>query len=387
MFIPLALKIPSIKNETWTTYKDKISTFSDKSILFSPYMSQPLFKLGFHSYISRTRSAMNKLETKNNFYYNVVNQFEINISDYNDSIENLAKMYFGPKNKNLSDDFFKHWEICYAFNIIQNEKNDILNIQNNDIDDSIYAYILFVDKILNKDSTKIKHNSVNIDKIDKIKKKYNIIIANAYNTQKEQNNYNILLNELLVCITSLEKNGHFILRIFDSFTYITVKLLYIISTLFEQIYIYKPFLSRTSEPEKFIICKNFKATHNKNFISNIENIINKLNVKMFLNDIFIDFDIPNDFLNFIKFMNIKFVNNEQIQINEIIKYIRENNYYGDKYHTFKNAQIEATNWWINTFFPHSNNIYKVSKDTLDKLLISSIESNNIEKDKLISLFI
>ena len=104
----------------------------------------------------------------------------------------------------------------------------------------------------------------------------------------------------------------------------------------------------------------------------------------YLNDIFVDFIVPTDFINAIKFINIKLVNIEQIQLNEIIKYIQENNYFGDKYHAFKNNQIAASKWWIETFYPVSANLAKESKETLDKLFNSYLEKNNLEKEKFVA---
>ena len=37
-------------------------------------------------------------------------------------------------------------------------------------------------------------------------------------------------------------------------------------------------------------------------------------------------------------------------INKIVVYIKENNYFGDKYHEYRNSQIDATKWWINNFY-------------------------------------
>jgi hypothetical protein len=110
-----------------------------------------------------------------------------------------------------------------------------------------------------------------------------------------------------------------------------------------------------------------------------------MNSKNFVFDIFPDMNLPLEYLDKFKFINIKIANPQQIMINEIIKYIKENNYFGDKYHTFKNNQIEATKWWLNMFFPPSANIAKNSKETLEKLFISSVEKNNLEKDKFINL--
>ncbi len=39
------------------------------------------------------------------------------------------------------------------------------------------------------------------------------------------------------------------------------------------------------------------------------------------------------------------------------------------------------------FYPPSNNIYQNNKETIDKLVKTTIEKNNMEKDKFISTFI
>ena len=71
-------------------------------------------------------------------------------------------------------------------------------------------------------------------------------------------------------------------------------------------------------------------------------------------DIYPDLEFPTGYLNKFKFINIKIANPQQIMINEIVKYIKENNYYGEKYHNFREKQIEATKWWVNYFYPPSD---------------------------------
>ena len=348
----------------------------------SPVASHPLFKFGFHNYIVRTREALStiikKLESKKKFY-NIVNNFELEIQDYTDSIQNLTQLYFNiKKNINYSDNFYKLWEILNIFNIITNEKINILIIEStvSNYDDSINKYI---EKILNKDSSQYVITTNN----NKSKNNMDLIITNYENT--EQTNYLILLENLLKVLNSQKKNGNLIFKVFDTFTIINIKIIYILSSLYDQVYIYKPLISRASESEKFVICKNFKFENTKNLINDIEKIIEMSNDNKYVNDIFCELILPNDFVNSIKFINVKLVNIEQIQINEIIKYIKENNYFGDKYHTFKNNQIEATKWLLNMFFPPSANIAKNSKETLEKLFISSVEKNNLEKEKFINL--
>ena len=104
----------------------------------------------------------------------------------------------------------------------------------------------------------------------------------------------------------------------------------------------------------------------------------------FIYDIYPKLILPHDFLDKIKFINIKLANLQQIMINEIIKYIKENNYFGDKYHEFREKQIEATNWWVKMFFPPSDNLYKKNKEELNKLLLNTIEKYEIELQKFSS---
>lgn len=383
MYSLLTFKVPI--NDTMPKSKDLA--------LLSPCVSQPLINLGYHYYIARTRQTLvdiiKKIESKKKFY-NIVNNFELDIQDYTDTIQNLTKIYFNIKSDSYSEDFYKIWEILSIFNIISNDKINIGIMDSSpDCGQAINNYI---DKILNKDSSKT--NQTNINKIlekqtknkkesAKSKKYMDLLVVNTYD-----NDSITLLSELLGVLNYQEKKGNLIFKMFDSFTMINVKIMYILSSLYEQVYIYKPFTARPSESEKFIICKNFKYnaddTNIISLASDIEKIIEMSSENKYLNDIFVDFTVPTDFINTIKFINIKLVNIEQIQLNETIKYIQENNYFGDKYHGFKNNQISASKWWIETFYPVSANLAKESKETLDKLFNSYLEKNNLEKEKFVA---
>lgn len=392
-------------------------------------MTHPLFSLGYHHFIERTRDAMNitnKLDSKNEFYF-VVNQFEARINDYTDNIENLTKLYINNMNENVTLEFYKLWEILFIFDMINSDTQNISCISEKAID--IITYIKkFNEKILNKNIKKINFNEITIipenefefeknknnqflesekinkkstvgsyiKEISKTKIYSNLIIAygeNIYNNKnnKEQESYKLILGELLAILNSQEKSGNAIFKFFDTFTMITLKIIYILTSLYEDVYIYKPFLSRLSETEKFLICKNFKFSPNdkniKNLILKIEKILKESNSNEFLNDIFLDFIVPIELNNIFKYINTKLVNEQQILINEVVKYIKENNYFGDKYHIHRNTQIESTKWWVSQFYPPSNNIYKNNKDNLNKLLNTTLEKNSIEKEKFISNFI
>ena len=86
-------------------------------------------------------------------------------------------------------------------------------------------------------------------------------------------------------------------------------------------------------------------------------------------------------------MNIKIANPQQIMINEIVKYIKENNYFGDKYHMYIDKQIEATKWWTASFYPPSSNLFEKNKDDMVKLLNSSREKFEMEMNKFIATLV
>jgi hypothetical protein len=74
-------------------------------------------------------------------------------------------------------------------------------------------------------------------------------------------------------------------------------------------------------------------------------------------------------------------------INDLILYIKENNYFGDKYHTYRDNQIAATKWWVGNFYPPTDNVYQKNKEELQKMLNTSIEKYNMEETKFLSVLV
>ena len=75
---------------------------------------------------------------------------------------------------------------------------------------------------------------------------------------QEQEAYRLIYGEILNALSNINKNGTFVLKIFETFTDVTIKLITLCSSFFKETYIYKPFMSRTSNSEKYIIFKKFK---------------------------------------------------------------------------------------------------------------------------------
>lgn len=417
MYKPFVFKIPNGNNDFLTS--------DNSDITFSSSINQPLFSLGFHSFIHRTKSAMsitNNLESKN-FYY-IVNPFEHLITDSKEDINTAFKEYFG-KNEldTLSRAFFKMWEIVSIFNIADNknfsyaavaeapgsfiqavikyrekfkldikndkifsvtihpEKNNYINMNKQFIGhyNNKYPDLLNIHKTYTLNSSKkykARDNGdiTDVKTISLFKKEViekgnyaNLVTADGGfkwidENYQEQEAYLLILGEMTTALQVQAKNGSFVIKIFESFTMVTIKLLYLISSFYEECYIYKPYFSRGSNSEKYLICKGFKYDPSskdlEKMINNLQSILSKESSNLFVNDIFTNLKVPDEFINVIRYINIEIVNTQQVMINKIITYIKGNNYFGEEYHNYKDGQINANKWWKENFFVSEQRNYE-----------------------------
>jgi hypothetical protein len=364
------------------TVEDSNIDLINEDIKFSTNTCLPLCSLGYQNFLVRTKNYMNitkNFDTDNDFYY-VVNPYEISITNSDESLKDLIKQYL-IEDIYIDITFFKIWEILFIFDILKKEEcvYALFSNNTNGIIQSIINYKKYFkldfskDKIYNVSEEKnlisskniINHRGKNeitnmkiinsfLKEIDKTNRKADVIIADCgfetYNSI-EPEMYNILLSEIIMALKCQNINGNFILKVFETFTLPTIKIIYFICELYESVHIYKPYYSRPTLSEKYIIFKNFK--NNSNLYSKIhflEEILLKINEsKLNMYDIWSDLKLSQEYINKFTYINTKIANAQQIMINDIINYIKDNNYFGDKYHMYKEKQINATKLWIDIF--------------------------------------
>lgn len=78
-----------------------------------------------------------------------------------------------------------------------------------------------------------------------------------FNNQESQS-LHLILCEVFIALQLQKKGGVFVLKIFDISHSETITMLFILYTLYQEVYIIKPHSSRPANSEKYIICKNFK---------------------------------------------------------------------------------------------------------------------------------
>lgn len=402
---PFIFKLPII---------DVSNIYKDNSVITTTNINQPLISLGFHSFIHRTRDAMSitkKLETKNKFYY-VVNPFEETINDYEESISQVAEKYLDKPNI-VSRYFYKMWEILYMFDLASKDKIVMAGLAEGS-GSFIQAFIEFREQFYDPSNDTVYGQSMTeIDKgmVDAMNKRYDNMIDIIKNTKKttkkttmlptdgditkiatidnirnnikepvdlitadgninvltqqselnyiEQSSYGLLLGQIITAISISAKNGSLILKCFDTFTHNTIKILGLLTSLYETVYLYKPFTSRNTNQERYIICKGFQYNHKDDKLSNkiklLEETLKGCKTDVFINDIFPKMHLTNDILNMFKYINITQTNTQQININKVVTYIKSNNYFGDMYHSYRDGQIRANKWWIEQFFTDKHN--------------------------------
>lgn len=438
--LPLTIKFPV---DDFTKLKDKLSD----NVVYSNVIAQPEFNLGFHYFIHQTKDKMsitNKLTTKEKFYY-VVNPFE---SD--DDLLIQTSKFLNIKNDKpeiLSRAFFKMWEILMVFDLIDDSElsysalaegpgsflQSVLHFRekyynvkkdkyssitihpedgkNIDVSKNFLGYYQekypellhphktykskYADKYKSRDNGDLTdYKSIsNFRKEVKKGKQYSKLVTadggfewNDENFQ-EQEAYPLIIGQILAGLMVQEKNGNMVIKFFETFTKVSTKIVYLLSSLYSEIYFYKPYFSRTSNSEKYLICKGFKYDQKKDknilevLYSDLEKILKQFDSEQYIIDILPKIKVPDKFLNMLRLFNIQIANKQQKMINLIVTYIKENNYFGDKYHQYLDNHKKSIKFWIENFLPDKSQL-KTTQNKWNKYIKDIIENQNEELDNM-----
>jgi 23S rRNA U2552 (ribose-2'-O)-methylase RlmE/FtsJ len=169
----------------------------------------------------------------------------------------------------------------------------------------------------------------------------------SYNFNKqEQLSYRILFCEIVTAISIQKIEGCFVCKFFDMYTNITQSLIYLLYTLYKEVYITKPNTSRAANSEKYIVCRGFLGI-DTNYIKKLYILIGNFkyiyNNKMNINQIF-DFNIDINFKSQLNKINTIFFNNQINSIISTLSLIKQNNLDVEFNNTIKKQTILAFKW-------------------------------------------
>jgi 23S rRNA U2552 (ribose-2'-O)-methylase RlmE/FtsJ len=88
----------------------------------------------------------------------------------------------------------------------------------------------------------------------------------------------LILSQMIVGLQCLEKDGIFVLKIFDCFTLPTIQILWVFWRVFRGFRVIKPKTSRACNSEKYIVARGFKGCGERlqSFLKNMEGLLRKL---------------------------------------------------------------------------------------------------------------
>ncbi len=222
---------------------------------------------------------------------------------------------------------------------------------------------------------------------------------------QEQEAYKLIFCEILTALKLQKEGGNFVIKIFETFTKITVKLIQLLRLVYSKVYLSKPYTSRISNSEKYVVCKGFKKSNiNSKIILKLEEMVDLINKnhKYQILDIFTEIKLSDNVYDSFKLINSELSIKQYIGINNIIKFINLDNHNGVEFNEYLDKQIDAAHFWNDLFLEPKNfnkitkyfksfnfikykkiiNIQNNSENINDTIETNSVETNSVETNSV-----
>jgi 23S rRNA U2552 (ribose-2'-O)-methylase RlmE/FtsJ len=205
---------------------------------------------------------------------------------------------------------------------------------------------------------------------------------------QEQEAFKLIIGEIIGAVKIQAKGGNFVCKFFELFTKTSVKILSMLSELYDDIYLVKPLTSRQSNSERYAVCKGFKYddTHKdfKNISKKLDTLLDTLhkNKDDKIVDIFSDFVPDKNIVHFVTKSNLLVSNNQFENINEMMTFVNREIYSGDIYHEKRDEQIEGAKYWNDLFMQDITRQSELRK-VYDNMVEKVVEISTKETDELV----
>lgn len=410
--------------------KNAISYIEKKGIVssFSRFPRRSRLSFGATAYMYQTKDRMNFVNEprfKGKTFYHVTNPFEhvMSTTQEKNDIQSYSKLYFGKTSLNIvSRAFYKMWEILMLFDPVPQGK--LVSAHLAEAPGSFVQSLMFYREKFFKNTDTDEHYTISIDEQDvpafkkdfkrvypKVKiyeqdggdlttrqsiigferfsKKADFITADGgFNwrneNHQEQEAYRLILGEIISAFKIQKAGGTFVIKMFETYTDVTINMMYILCSAYSESYIFKPFTSRASNSEKYIVCKGFKGVSNK-VIDSLLNLLEEMNdaesQSRFISTINIG-SVPEEFINMFSYSAIDFTAKQFIAINKMVNFVESNEYYGSQYQQYLKEQQDANDYWVQQFYPIGQPNYKEVR----KILQAFKERSALEKQEQFEIF-
>lgn len=165
------------------------------------------------------------------------------------------------------------------------------------------------------------------------------------------NQQEVISSKLIFCqiafaIAIQKKGGKLMLKFFDTFTQVSVDMLYLLSLLYERVYFVKPNSSRYANSEKYIVCKNFRLNDSENLVKKLYNIFKNIEEEKNFERI-LNIDIPYLYSCRVEEFNAIYGQQQIESISATLNLIDNNKY--ERLESFKKTNIQKCISWCQRY--------------------------------------
>ena len=387
-----------VKSKVDYTILDKLNISNNKSSYYS------FLNSSCRNYLSQSKKQLELHNKGWDIFKKVTNPYEY----IHTSLDNIKISKYKP----LSRAFYKMTEMLYFFNLIEHSNNPLNSFHLAEGPGGFIESVNYYRQkkcnpyIYNKDRyygmtlldvsdakipgwSKATHfisntpqviiesgnsNDGNLYKLENLdfiynkhKNAYNLVTGDGgFDFSKDFNKQEsmalqLILSEIIYGIILTKKGGHFVVKIFDLFTICSYEIIYLLSCLFEHIYICKPDTSRYGNSEKYIVCKNkINEIDDKEY-----EVLRKLFIDIvnfnedFSNISILKNNVPTHIKNAIQEINCVFVERQLDNINETLM-ILFNTKRTDIINSLNDKHVQLSINWCKTHNIPYNDIKKTN---------------------------
>ena len=348
--------------------KEKIKPCLSYSLIF--YLNDiytQLFKL---KDISDTEAASENTDTSINkvtieYVNKIVNPFEFIHTNVPGSIISVSKV------KPDANIFFELLEVFQLFGLNEilssNHKINVAHLTPNHSSTSYLVNMLREDNDDDLLCEDFNYNKLfDLFVTNKYQHNFDLLICefNACEYNDTNKYINNMLLTFLIIIKYQSNQGMCVIKIDNIFYKAIVDIIFILSSLYDKIYLVKPSISNVTKGERYIICKSFNShiLEDMNLVKEIdEKIIRKIEFQKEISvETLIKNEIPYYFLNKLEESNAV-IGQQQLEAYDQIINIYKNKNRDEKIETLKRNHIQkCIQWCEKNQLPHNKFIDKVN---------------------------
>lgn len=333
-------------------FKSSGDKLINDTVVITKTPANPLFVLGYHYFYNKTLNKLNVLDGNkiidkrvflvlHPYYPHITN---MSTSDKETDIHSslMAKFKDTKTFETLDEtpyDYVRYLDMWHFIHI--HKPKDVLFVSQNEL----------IGKAFEHNKVKVSYGDKK-GTYDTVVKIDNTEFKNKTPGGEEINIYNHIIETFMLCTSNLKNGGMMLCNIYQTMTLPTIKLLVLLEQCFEKVSITKPESNFGHSSESYLVCEGYQSSKAKKVIDVVSSVVKLLKGldDRYLNDLFdpIDLKTMKNYTSIMEYINDR-THKQILAVNELAVYLNESNFFGDKYHHYKQRQLRTHAAWIKKY--------------------------------------